>query len=90
MPQGSNEERKGHAKSITMAVKWDRPAGIIEKLRRLRIGKDITQRDLAAKLRIAHVRMSEWECGRKEPLLGSVEMWAKALGAELTIKIKRG
>lgn len=63
-----------------------RPQGLLAELRRIRVEKGIPQEALGEKIGIEQDRLSTWECGREQPVLGNVQAWANALGYEVALK----
>ncbi len=51
-----------------------------ENIRRIRLGKGMTQGDLCKKLKVEASYMSNVENGNKNPTLATIEKIAKALG----------
>jgi transcriptional regulator with XRE-family HTH domain len=60
-----------------------RPGGLIAEMRRIRIERGILQYDLSAIIGVERDQVSNWECGRTQPLFGNLQAWANALGYRL-------
>lgn len=57
---------------------------LIQLLIERRLDLRLTHREVCDRMGVAMPTFSNWENGKKSPLLSNVEAWAKALGMELT------
>lgn len=62
-----------------------RPGGLLAELRRIRIEGGVSQTCLGEKIGVERDQLSNWECGRRQPLVGNVQAWANALGYEIKL-----
>lgn len=53
-----------------------------DKLRRLRLGKGLTQADLAFKVGVSAASVARWETGKAAPTLAHVRILAQCLGVK--------
>ena len=63
-----------------------RPGGLLAELRRIRVEGGVSQTILSEKIGVERDQLSNWECGRRQPMVGNVQAWANALGYELALK----
>jgi transcriptional regulator with XRE-family HTH domain len=61
---------------------------LLRALRRYRIQKKITRRDLAARLGYNETTLANWESGRHTPAFNCLIDWADGLGLALTFQVK--
>jgi transcriptional regulator with XRE-family HTH domain len=59
---------------------------IVKRLRAVRKGKRITQRQLAKMIGVSEEAVCQWETGAREPRLFILLCWTQALGVELILK----
>lgn len=57
---------------------------IADNIRRLRISKNLEQKELAKMLDVSNKTVSSWECGRTEPKIGMIEKMAEIFGCSKT------
>lgn len=84
----SNSRRKG---ADEKSVSQGNGMTLREQLRAARSAAGLTQEQVAAKLGFKQSIISRWETG-KEPMpdLDTIERWAAAIGARLTMRIETG
>ena len=58
---------------------------IVQRLRELRVEQGITPVELAKRMNVSPGQISNLETRRNSPLLATLERWATALGAEITL-----
>lgn len=61
---------------------------IVKQLRKIRRDKELDQQEVAAIAGLYQNHISQLETGRKSPTLQTLNLWANALGYELTLRPK--
>tara|TARA_R100001594_G_C3957788_1_gene244579 strand:+ start:574 stop:780 length:207 start_codon:yes stop_codon:yes gene_type:complete len=61
---------------------------LINKLKKIRTEKNITQIELNSRIGYTDSLVSRWECGDRSPSAFALFAWVEALGYELTIQPK--
>lgn len=61
---------------------------IVKQLRKIRRDKELDQQEVAAIAGLYQNHISQLETGRRVPTLQTLNLWANALGYELTLRPK--
>lgn len=61
---------------------------IQEKLRLVRVAKELSQEHIGLKMGVVQQVISKWETEQKQPTLPKLISWAGTLGMEVTVRKK--
>ena len=90
MRELEEEARREGPEAVSEAAVFDAQFGLAAELMLLRKRRGLTHRQLSARSGIQQSEISEIEGGRANPTLSTLSAVARALGAELGIRIRPG